>query len=84
MPKQKRSSKKCTLALQRYLQQHPGRQGIFLETAHPVKFYDAVEPVIGEEVPIPAGIQAILNLPKKSRKIEPDYEALRSVLAESR
>lgn len=72
------------LALQRYLQQHPGQQGIFLETAHPVKFYDVVEPVIGEVVPIPAGIQSILDLPRKSRKIAPDYEALRAVLEESR
>lgn len=68
------------LALQRYLQQHPGDKGIFLETAHPVKFYDAVEPVIGEKVPVPGSIQSILDLPKTSQKIEPEYEALRAVL----
>ena len=44
------------LALQRYLQQHADDKGMFLETAHPVKFYDVVEPVIGETVPVPAAI----------------------------
>jgi threonine synthase len=68
------------LALQRYLQQHTGDMGIFLETAHPVKFYDAVEPVIGRQVPVPEGIRSILDLPKNSLKIDPDYEALRAVL----
>jgi threonine synthase len=68
------------LALQRYLQQHAGAKGIFLETAHPVKFYDGVEPVIGEQVPVPESIRSILNNPKKSLKIEPDYEALRAEL----
>ena len=31
------------LSLRRFLEKHPGRRGIFLETAHPVKFPDAVE-----------------------------------------
>ena len=34
------------LGLEKYMQQHPGLQGFFLETAHPVKFYDVVEPII--------------------------------------
>jgi len=68
------------LALQRYLEVHPGDKGIFLETAHPVKFYDGVEPVIGSAVPIPEGIRAIMNNSKKSLKIAPDYEALRAEL----
>lgn len=68
------------LALQRYLRQHAGDKGIFLETAHPVKFYDAVEPVIKEKVPVPESIKSILDLPKKSLKIEPEYEALRTIL----
>lgn len=71
------------LALQRYLHQHPGEKGIFLETAHPVKFYDVVEPVIHEQVPVPAGIQSMLGLPKNSLKINPEYDALRAVLEES-
>ena len=34
------------LGLKQYLQEHHKSQGIFLETAHPVKFLDIVEPVI--------------------------------------
>lgn len=67
-------------ALHEYLQKNPGNSGIFLETAHPVKFYDVVEPVIGEPVPVPPAIQSVLELPKKSLKINPDYEELRAVL----
>jgi threonine synthase len=68
------------LALQRYLQQNRGDKGIFLETAHPVKFYDVVEPVIGQAVPVPSSISSILDLPKKSHKIDPGYEALEAAL----
>lgn len=70
------------LALQRYLQPHPHAKGIFLETAHPVKFYDVVEPVIQQPVPVPGTIQARLQLAKKSRLIDPDYEVLKQVLME--
>jgi threonine synthase len=68
------------LALQRYLQQHTGDKGIFLETAHPVKFYDVVEPVIGEAVPAPDVIKEQLKLTKQSTVIQPDYEMLKSAL----
>jgi len=68
------------LALQRYLQQHTGDKGIFLETAHPVKFYDVVEPVIGETVPVPDAIKEQLKLTKQSSVIQPDYEMLKSAL----
>jgi threonine synthase len=68
------------LALQRYLQQHAGEKGMFLETAHPVKFYDVVEPVIGESVPVPAAIEEQLKLTKQSSVIAPDYAALKEAL----
>ena len=68
------------LALQRYLQQHSNDKGIFLETAHPVKFYDVVEPVINEQVPVPDAIQAQLQLKKQSHVMAPDYEELKSLL----
>ena len=35
-------------ALENYLQQHPAEKGYVVETAHPVKFFDVVEPIIGE------------------------------------
>lgn len=40
-------------ALKKYLEEHPGEKAIFLETAHPIKFYDVVEPLIRETIPSP-------------------------------
>jgi threonine synthase len=68
------------MALDQYLQSHPDQKGIVLETAHPVKFYDAVEPVIGELVPIPVSIQHQLTLQKNSIKMEAQNEMLKSFL----
>lgn len=68
------------LALQRYLHTHPGQKGIFLETAHPVKFPESVERITGQTVPLPAEVGSIMQLEKKSVVIPPDYEALKSFL----
>ena len=68
------------LSLQQYLQNNPAEKGIVLETAHPVKFYDVVEPIIGEAVPIPAPVQQQLLLEKKSTKIAADANLLKSFL----
>lgn len=68
------------ISLQRYLEQHPHQKGIFLETAHPVKFYDVIEPVTGEKVPVPASVENLVHLPKQSTYIAPDYPALKEHL----
>ena len=67
-------------ALKKYLEQHPRLTGIFLETAHPVKFYDVVEPVTGEKVPMPAVVNDLLQLKKQSMKMDANYEGLRDYL----
>ena len=61
------------LGLKEYLQSHTNMQGIFLETAHPVKFYDVVEPVIGKQVPMPKAISHLLNQEKCSVKMGVEY-----------
>ena len=68
------------LALQRYLTQHPGDKGIFLETAHPVKFYDTVEPIIGSKIPLPPSVTALLDATKKSRQMPARYSELKDFL----
>ena len=68
------------LALQRYLAVHPGAKGIFLETAHPVKFYDVVEPLIGSTIPLPENVKTLLNHQKHSTCIAPDYAQLKDFL----
>lgn len=68
------------LGLKRYLKEHPGAAGYFLETAHPVKFYDVVEEITGQHVEIPDSVRSILPLEKKSTKISADYEELKAEL----
>ncbi len=68
------------LALKKYLQQHPESKGIFLETAHPVKFYDVVEPIIKEKVALPSAINNLLQLKKQSIKTNAEYEELKEFL----
>ena len=68
------------LALERYLEEHPGEKGIFLETAHPVKFYDAVEAETGEKVPLPDTVSHLLGRKKQSTRIDPDFQQLKDFL----
>lgn len=70
-------------ALKKYLHKYPHLNGIFLETAHPVKFFDVVEPVIERQVPIPVAISKLLKLEKRSLKMEAKYEDLKNYLFQS-
>lgn len=67
-------------ALNEYLRDHPDEKGMVVETAHPVKFYDVVEPVIGTKIAIPAMVEEQLKLEKKSVWMENEYESLKSFL----
>ena len=68
------------LALSQYLADHPADKGIFLETAHPVKFPDAVEKVTGQPIPVPDSLQPIMKRDKLSIFIPSDYAALKEFL----
>ncbi len=68
-------------ALHRYLASADAHlKGVFLETAHPIKFFDVVEPVTGEKVPMPDSIRQIMDKPKVSKMISTDYNELRDFL----
>ena len=71
-------------ALEKYLGQYPGKKGIFLETAHPVKFYDVVEPVISAKILQPETVRILLSKKKQSIFIEADYEKFREWLLSGR
>ncbi|MFN8247847.1 MAG: threonine synthase [Ferruginibacter sp.] len=71
------------LALQRYLENTPGSKGIFLETAHPVKFYDVVEPIIGQRVPIPELVQQQLKKEKSAVLMNAESSQLKEYLLHS-
>lgn len=68
------------LALERYLHAHPSYKGIFAETAHPVKFYDVVEPVIRQKISLPESIQHIMDKEKLAVNMNADYDCLRDYL----
>ena len=67
------------LGLKKYLRNNPEGIGVFLETAHPIKFLDTVENALNKKINIP---KHILKLKKKKKtKIEiKDYEQLKSFL----
>ena len=67
------------LGLKKELENHPRDIGIFLETAHPIKFLDVVESLLNVKLPIPSQIESILNKEKLSVKIK-TYEDFKAFL----
>jgi threonine synthase len=67
------------LGLQDFLAENPEYYGTFLETAHPVKFLETVEEVIGKKVEIPDSIKEIVAKEKKAINVS-NYEDLKSYL----
>jgi len=55
---------------------------IVLGTAHPAKFRDVVEPLIGKELELPPQLEAAMQKEKKSTPLDGRYEALRDFLLE--
>ena len=58
----------------------PGETGVFCETAHPAKFKDVVESVIGTEVNIPTRLAAFMKGEKQSVPLPKDFSAFKSYL----
>jgi threonine synthase len=67
-------------ALEKYLSDYPAAAGFLLATAHPVKFPEVVEPLIGRKIELPAALHYLLKKPKQSVPLAPSYEALRDWL----
>ena len=53
---------------------------ILVATAHPAKFNDIVEPIIGKSVDIPPALARLLALPRHFTDIAPSLGALAAVL----
>lgn len=67
------------LGLKKEMQKQTNSIGVFLETAHPIKFLDIVEPLLDLQLPIPKQIESVLNKEKVSVKIK-TYEELKDFL----
>jgi threonine synthase len=56
------------------------REGIFLATAHPAKFSEIVEPVIGRKIDRPAPLTLALERPRQVIKLDATLAAVRSAV----
>jgi len=55
---------------------------VLVATAHPAKFPEIVEPLIGRAVPVPPSLAALFARPSESTELEADLAALRALLEE--
>jgi threonine synthase len=67
------------LGLKKVLENSENSIGVFLETAHPIKFLDIVIPVLNIQLKVPKQIESVLNKEKMSIKIS-SYEELKTFL----
>ena len=68
------------LGIKSYLKNHPTNvNGIFLSTAHPIKFKDHVQKSIGKEIILPSKLEGIMNKKKSSIEID-NYSDLKDHL----
>lgn len=58
----------------------PGETGLFCETAHPAKFKDTVESIIGASVSIPDRLAAFMAGKKESVELPKDFESFKNYL----
>ena len=57
-----------------------GETGIFLETAHPAKFKETVDRVLGNDIEIPAKLQAFMKGKKQSVELGKDFDGFKEFL----
>ena len=59
-----------------------GETGIFLETAHPAKFKENVDSIIGENIDIPEKLQAFMRGTKQSTPLSKEFAEFKQYLME--
>ena len=60
--------------------QRPDTTGIFLGTAHPAKFQESVETILGQRVSIPESVQSVMNQKEHIERLDVDLDAVKKVL----
>lgn len=58
----------------------PGEYGVFLGTAHPAKFTESVEAILGNTLPLPKELAERADLPLLSHSLPADFAALRQLM----
>lgn len=72
----------AAFAYSRMPPQRRAERWVLVATAHPAKFNDIVEPLIGEPVPIPPALAELLAKPSLQTEVPASLGALRQVLLE--
>ena len=67
------------LGLKNFLEDNPEYEGVFLETAHPLKFPETVESVLKREIPVPSSLEGLMSKEKISLEIG-TYQELKAFL----
>jgi threonine synthase len=71
-------------AAKTYREKHPATSGIFLETAHPAKFRETVEEVIGKKVDLPERLAVFADREKQSLPMGNEFEGFKEYLMNQR
>ncbi len=66
------------LALKEYQNKYPDTKGVILETAHPSKFLDDVEAVLGVKVDVPERLGTLAQRKKQAVDMPNDYGAFKA------
>lgn len=70
------------LSLEQYLNHHEKQRGIFLATAHPVKFPDVVERAAGIQPDFPPAANALLQKKQQFISMQPRFDAFKTWMLE--
>lgn len=57
-----------------------GEHWVIVATAHPAKFSEIIEPLIGRNIPVPPALDRLLRLPRREEDMAPTLDALRRSL----
>ena len=60
----------------------PGEVGIFCETAHPAKFKEKVDQILGTDIDIPERLQSFMRGEKQSVELSKDFQDFKQFLME--
>jgi threonine synthase len=68
------------LSLEMYLENDSNQKGIFLETAHPIKFPETIEQITGNPLPVPSSVIHLMDKKKQNIVIKNNYTQLKEYL----
>lgn len=68
------------LALKEYQKEHKNTTGIILETAHPSKFKDDMEDILGHKIEVPERLNRLTSLKKEAFQMSVDFDSFKKFL----